>query len=220
MKKTAFIVENAAAPHVKKGVAMQLEFPQGRYLFLTGYSGSVPGVTEDLISNLAVIPTYAEAAGDLLKIRDDVASRGIIRAFEGRRMKVGSVFDRDEIDYMSSKLGISVSKLSYPDLEMEISAGLSKYRNGESGFTERIVSMWKGKTRYKYSTVNVPVDLWFDETPESLKGFGHYDISRRKDGIIVLSEGKPVDCADFAYTLPGIDQGFADRAGGLKIIYS
>jgi hypothetical protein len=219
MRRKAVLVENANAPHVKEGMAMQLEFQKGRYLFLTGYSGLVPGVTEDLVSNLAVIPEYEEAAGDLLKIRDDVERRSAIRLFKDSRMKPGAVFTREELSYISSIIGVDASVLSYIELEDAVSAGLSGLRKGVSGFTDRLVPMWKGKTRCKYSAVPVPVDLWFGETPESLKGFGHYEIRRGKEGGITLSEGKPVDYATFTYVLPGIDTSFADYAGRLKITY-
>jgi hypothetical protein len=219
MERNAFLVENANASHVKEGLAMQLEFPEGRYLFITGYSGMVTGVTEGLISNLATIPTYTEAADDLLQIRDDAERRGIIRKWRGWRMKASSAFDKNELDYISSKLGIGVSKLSYQDLGIAVSAELEKHICGKSCFTDRLVPMWKGKTRYKYSPVDVPVDCWFDETPESLMGFGRYEIRKGKEGGVVLSEGKPVDYDKLIYALPGIDRSFADYAGRLKITY-
>lgn len=218
MKKTAFLIKNANTPHVKEGIAMQLQFEKDRYIFLTGYSGLVSGVTEDLISNLATIPTHAKEADDLVQIRDDIETRGVLMKWKGRGMKAADAFDEIELDYMSSRLGMDATRLSYNDLRVAVSAELLKYRNGESGFTDRLVPAWKGKTTCKYTPIDVPADFWFDETPESLKGFGHYELAKGDSGI-VLRDGKPADHGTLIYELPGIDRNFADYAGRQKITY-
>ena len=222
MKRTAFLVENEDTPHVRKGTAMQLEFPQGRYLFLTGYA-DIEGMAGKLISNLATIPTYAKGAEGLVNIRDDMEARGIILALNdpySYEYMISDVFDAKELYHISSVLGTDASKFSYDDLEMAVSAGLEKYRSGESGFTDRLVPMWKGKSRYKYSMVQVPAGCAPDKAPESLRGYGRYEIRRGKEGGIVLRDTESITYESLIYSLPGIDRSFAGYAGRIPITYA
>jgi hypothetical protein len=231
MKSDAFLIVDPQSRRRKTGVAMQLSFDDGKYLFLTGRDRGI----SDMISNLRSVTTYREDAAGLIELyrklsleiaqnlTKNVTLANYEVSLEYTREELRKVFGTGEVDEFSSELNMIVRNCDMLGLSRLMKGKLKNYAGGTLSFPQRLEKTARNSEIFTYSLMDAPEEYEYSTTqnrtrPEScLQGIGRYDMKNRDEAL--LSE-LPDGASDTLYRPPALAKGFAYSAAGKSITYS
>jgi hypothetical protein len=231
MKSDSFLIVDPQSRRRKSGVAMQLSFDAGKYLFLTGRDHGI----SDMISNLRPVTVYGKEADGLIglyqklsleiaqNITKNVRHSNYDVPLEYTREELKKVFHGDDLDGFSAELNMIVRNCDMLGLSRLMKSKMKNYAEGTLTFPQRLERTTRNKEIFTYSLMDVPEEYEYSTPqnrtrPEScLKGVGRYDMKGRDE--VLLSE-LPDGASDTLYRPPELVREFAYSAAGKSITYS